>query len=412
MKRYKQSQQLCFLFLFLESSNITFVQSMTVAVEGQNVTLRCKASGQPPPFINWKRADGQEIMGMWSISEGNLTLIEANVDNQGTYICEAKNDVNTVTAETNLTVVAFTAIPPALMTAPEKAWVRLDCQSNVINKVMWRCKGKELPGNCLSYSNGTLVLQNVSTSKSGQYECVASIFNTTMHTQTRVLIGNFSCSHIKAVHPDTPSGNYTVDLDGEGGEDPFVIYCDMEDKIAVGVTVFSHDSEERGHVKVCYRRGCFSRDVTYTGTGITTNQLLNPTEVTSHCEQFIMFECNNNVSFIEEKFAWWVSRNRKPMYYWGGAARRSTKCACGLNNTCEGGGGCNCKNYGPGGWQDDSGLLTDKYSLPVTQLRFGDTTNVKEGFYYSWETQVLWNCSWSSCSYFVLLKHILFYDLE
>ena len=33
------------------------------------------------------------------------------------------------------------------------------------------------------------------------------------------------------------------------------------------------------------------------------------------------------------------------------------------------------------GWRGDSGLLTDKFSLPVTQLRFGDVESAGgEGF--------------------------------
>ena len=34
------------------------------------------------------------------------------------------------------------------------------------------------------------------------------------------------------------------------------------------------------------------------------------------------------------------------------------------------------------GWRKDSGLFTDKFSLPVKQLRFGDVDEPdKEGFY-------------------------------
>ena len=67
------------------------------------------------------------------------------------------------------------------------------------------------------------------------------------------------------------------------------------------------------------------------------------------------------------------------MHYWGGAAPGSEKCACGMTNTCDGGGGCNCKNDGPRGWRNDSGLLTDRSSFPVTQLRFG---RVNKDSYY------------------------------
>ena len=120
-----------------------------------------------------------------------------------------------------------------------------------------------------------------------------------------------------------------------------------------------------------------------TYSGATVAQLAGLSRVSSHCKQLVTFECFYGVSFIEERYAWWVSRKGEPMYYWGGAAPGSGKCECGMRNTPAGGGGCNCKNHGPGGWRSDSGLLTDKFSLPVTQLRFGDVGNISEEGYYA-----------------------------
>ena len=96
----------------------------------------------------------------------------------------------------------------------------------------------------------------------------------------------------------------------------------------------------------------------------------------------IKFECNNDLAFIEQKYAWWVSRDSSKMFYWGGATPGSGKCACGMTNTCRGGGQCNCKNSGSG-WREDSGLLTSRSSLPVTQLRFGDVDGAKEEGYHT-----------------------------
>ena len=57
--------------------------------------------------------------------------------------------------------------------------------------------------------------------------------------------GNRTCSDIKHSYPRTPSDSYVIDPDGEGGEKPFKVFCDMADKDGVGVTVVSHDSENR-----------------------------------------------------------------------------------------------------------------------------------------------------------------------
>ena len=112
-----------------------------------------------------------------------------------------------------------------------------------------------------------------------------------------------SCSSIKS---GSSSGSYIIDPDGKVGVAPFSVYCDMSDKGGVGVTIISHDSEKRTHVNSaspeCGGAGCYSNDVTY--TGVSTAQLAALTRVSQNCEQFIKFECNNDVAFIENHHAW------------------------------------------------------------------------------------------------------------
>ena len=348
-----------------------------MAVLLDNLTLSCKAAGHPTPMVTWKRKNEQMIDGKWTFLHGNLTLIEVSSNEQGTYDCEGKNGVNTATTETNLVVMKFTVAPPVLVTAPERAWIQLDCQTNIDSNVTWRRRGGDLPREHLSFLNGTLLLRDVTSSFSGYYVCAVRIDTTEVLKETQLIIGNLSCSHIKAGYPDAPSGNYTVDPDSEGGEDPFVMYCDTSDKNEIGVTVIGHDREERGHVRNCSTPGCYSINVTYVET--TLAQLANIVKVSTYCEQFIMFECNGSVAFIEEMGLWWLSRDRKPMYYCDGTVADSKTCACGMTSTCDGGGVCNCKSYGPRRWRNDSGLLTDRSNLPVTQLAFGSKTG--ESYY-------------------------------
>ena len=151
----------------------------------------------------------------------------------------------------------------------------------------------------------------------------------------------------------------------------------MSDKNRIGVTLVGHDREERSRVRNCNRPGCYSPNVTYFGVALA--QLANLVKVSTHCEQFIMLECNGSVAFMGEMASWWLSRDRKPMFHWGGAVAGSKKCACGMTSTCDGGGVCNCKTDGPRGWRNDSGLLTDRFSLPVTQLAFGSMSG--ESYY-------------------------------
>ena len=176
------------------------------------------------------------------------------------------------------------------------------------------------------------------------------------------------------------NGNYVINPDGVGGVSPFTVFCDMNDKAGVGVTVISHDSETRTLVDGYEEKGSYSRDVTYTGASLA--QLASLTRVSSHCEQFIKYECRDSM-LLQGSNGWLVSRDGTKMTYWGGASPDSNKCACGMTNTCaDPSRPCNCDKNDEK-WREDSGLLTHKSDLPVSQLRFGDTGSSNEKGYHT-----------------------------
>ena len=162
---------------------------------------------------------------------------------------------------------------------------------------------------------------------------------------------------------------------------PFTVYCDRSDKNGVGVTVISHDSERGTLVQGCEPPGCYSRNVRYNGASLS--QLASLISVSSHCEQFIRYECYNSAMLGHGVYAWWVLRDSTQMGFWGGASPGSGKCACGMTNSCaDPNYGCSCEKN-DNVWREDSGLLTDKTSLPVKQLRFGDIGDRGEQGYHT-----------------------------
>ena len=186
-----------------------------------------------------------------------------------------------------------------------------------------------------------------------------------------------SCSDLKKLDPKAGNGTYVIDPDGEGRGPPFNVTCDMTDKNAVGVTVISHDSEDRTLVDGFEEAGSYSRDINYTEADLL--QLASLTNVSTHCEQFIKYECINSLMF-QGNHAWWVSRDSAKMTYWGGADPGSGKCACGMTQSCAKKKPlCNC-DANDKIWREDSGLLTDKTRLPVKELRFGDTGVAQNNF--------------------------------
>ena len=192
-----------------------------------------------------------------------------------------------------------------------------------------------------------------------------------------------SCSDVKRFDPTAESGTYVIDPDGEGGLPPiYDVNCDMTDKNGIGMTVISHDSETRTQVIDFEGPGSYSRDIHYIGANFY--QLASLTIVSTHCEQFIKYECRASTMFNDNQYdAWWVSRDSVKITYWGGVGLGSGKCACGITSSCvEPSKFCNCdKNEYK--WREDSGFLTDKAHLPVKQLRFGDTGGLDEEGYHS-----------------------------
>ena len=322
------------------------------------------------------------------VDSGALTIYNVAKNDGGIYMCKAENLLGRDTS--TVLVVVFSSLrfkvrSPHEMTLLSGFNVRLPClaESDLKPTVTWEKEGKLLlPGDTHVLTNGTLLFRDIKQSHQGTYICRETNALTTIESKVRVnspVIAT-SCSVIRK-YSSSVSGNYVIDPDGEGGQAPFTVFCDMTDKSGVGVTVIGHDSESRTHVNGYNGQGSYSRDIHYTGASLS--QLASLTRVSTHCEQFTKYECYHSVLLYNRNpYGWWVSRDSTKMTYWGGASING-KCACGMTNSCANSGfGCNCdKNDFV--WREDSGLLTDKTKLPVKQLRFGDTYNSREHGYHT-----------------------------
>ena len=304
----------------------------------------------------------------------------------GTYLCKAENLLGKVTTHAQITVFSplkFTVRPTRLSKLLSGMKAIFHCQAANALEVEWLKDNKPLGGSVIVHSNGTLVITRASTQDNGNYVCIARNFHRSIRTTTQLVVRNpKSCSELKKKLPSKPSGNYVIDPDGQSGQSPFAVFCDMTDKGGVGVTVVSHDSEARTLVDGYGPAGSYSKDVRYNGASMA--QLAKLTQISTNCEQFTKFECNNDPGFLYDGYGWWVSRGGVRQDYWGGATPGSKKCACGMNNTCfSKNTGCNCEHNPGSGWRSDSGVLTDKTTLPVSQLRFGDTNASHEQAYHT-----------------------------
>ena len=349
------------------------------------MSLHCQATGQPTPTVTWRKLHGN---ARFSVEKLKMTIVNVIKEDGGDYVCSAENLLKEDSTVVQITVIEglkFKLLPPVKLVTSSSSTVRLNCAAQGALDTSWKQQGQTLIQNHIIYPNGTLVLRRVTLNDAGTYTCLAKNFRRSIEANTLLEVFPRSCSDLKSARSGSSSGTYMIHPDGKRGVTPFSVYCDMSDKGGVGVTVFSHDSESRTHVgniPGCSGRGCYSKDVRY--TGVSTAQLAALTRVSQNCEQFIKFECNNDVLFLELGYAWWVSRDGTQMNYWGGATGSDKMCACGVTNSCSSPNSkkCNCHNRASG-WREDSGLLTDKSVLPVTQIRLGDLDGSHEEGYHT-----------------------------
>ena len=357
-------------------------------VEGRNVTIMCNVTANPKPGgITWKKSDGILSSARTFVREGNITILNVTTQDNGSYVCTATNPCSTKSSSVLLRVYSalkFVIKPPSNVTVMAYKAVILRCSasSDLMPTILWTYNETfSLPSGAAVDSLNALIILSANISHSGTYTCNATNAFSSIQTSVTVHVKYpETCSKLKANISDV-SGDYLIDPDGDLGEDPFPVYCNMTDKGGVGVTVVSHNSENRTQVIGYNGRGKYSLDVHYRSASIS--QLKALTEASGNCQQFIKYECFH--ARLGE-FSWWVSRDGQKMTYWGGENLKTGGCVCGLTDSCADDGSlkCNCDKNDPK-WREDSGFLTIKSHLPVKQLRFGDTGDkyLKEEGYHT-----------------------------
>ncbi|GIY78727.1 g-protein coupled receptor GRL101 [Caerostris darwini] len=178
------------------------------------------------------------------------------------------------------------------------------------------------------------------------------------------------------------SGSYQIDVDGDGPLRPIWIECDMGDGRDPHqvLTVVHHDTEKPMNVRGFESSGSYVRNITYKGA--TEAHLIALIDLSFSCQQYIRWSCKGAMFgfwYPPDLHSWWVGRNWKNQYFWGGAETDSRSCGCHpychptrRNSTC------NCDDNNKLKWLYDSGLILDSSRLPVLQLRFGDTGEPSE----------------------------------
>ncbi|XP_048582220.1 peroxidasin [Nematostella vectensis] len=151
-------------------------------LEGNSVTLQCRAQGRPNPTIAWAKGGTPLDVHdphMRATSAGDLYIVGVTSRDDGTYRCTASNKAGSVSASTRLVVTAA----PYFITRPENtvelegSTASLQCRAggHPAPAIAWTKNGARLPSQDrhIVLPSGTLRILYLKHSDQGQYECQA-----------------------------------------------------------------------------------------------------------------------------------------------------------------------------------------------------------------------------------------------
>ncbi|XP_038625869.1 contactin-1 isoform X2 [Tachyglossus aculeatus] len=143
----------------------------TSALVGQNVTLECFALGNPVPEIRWRKVlEPMPGSAEISMSGSVLKIFNIQLEDEGTYECEAENSKGKDKHQARIYVQAY----------PE--WVEYinDTERDIGSDLYWPCvaTGKPIPTirwlkNGFPYQKGELRIYGLTFDHAGMYQCIA-----------------------------------------------------------------------------------------------------------------------------------------------------------------------------------------------------------------------------------------------
>uniref|UniRef100_A0A674A6B1 Ig-like domain-containing protein n=1 Tax=Salmo trutta TaxID=8032 RepID=A0A674A6B1_SALTR len=176
---------------------------MTVDV-GENVTLPCVARGFPLPTVTWRLKDGRAIIskayssgGTVQLETGHLLIQDVWLDDEGLYVCEAKNQFGTIRTEARVSVGGLE--PPLLahgapvITTGIGQSLSIPCMlldGIPLPERHWTHNGNQLSGRKFLRSDGSLYIERALPEDAGMYVCtavnVAGSVNTSVSLEVHV----------------------------------------------------------------------------------------------------------------------------------------------------------------------------------------------------------------------------------
>uniref|UniRef100_A0A3Q2CQH0 Contactin-associated protein-like 4 n=1 Tax=Cyprinodon variegatus TaxID=28743 RepID=A0A3Q2CQH0_CYPVA len=179
-----------------------------------------------------------------------------------------------------------------------------------------------------------------------------------------------SCEAYK--HNGNTSGYFYIDVDSSGPIKPQLVYCNMTDENTW--MEVQHNNTELTKVRPSPGENQHMVHFNYMSAEEQLKAILHQSE---YCQQELSYQCRKSRLLNTQEgspFSWWLGGPGLGLVqtYWGGAHPGSQQCACGLQGDCvDPQLYCNC-DADRLEWNEDSGLISHKESLPIRSLVLGD----------------------------------------
>ncbi|XP_068922061.1 inactive tyrosine-protein kinase 7 [Petaurus breviceps papuanus] len=159
----------------------------------KEATVSCSATGREKPTIRWMRADGSSLPDSVTDNAGTLHFSRVTRSDAGNYTCIASNEPQgQISAHVQLTVAVFITFKrePERTTVYQGHTAMLQCeaQGDPDPLIQWKGKDRILDPAQLGprmhiFSNGSLVIHDVTSEDSGRYTCIAGNSCNIRHTE-------------------------------------------------------------------------------------------------------------------------------------------------------------------------------------------------------------------------------------
>jgi len=209
---------------------LTPLETRITKTEASNVSLFCKASGNPPPNIRWQFGK-QIVNSRYTFPvKGGILISNVRKSNEGIIKCIAENILGTDVSETKLIVHTMPKVilPSTTLTATDGIAFEVVCRAygTPLPQLKWKRGFGDINAQQVlskDKKNLTLRFDKPTVYDTGTYICEAdSIIGKDVGSLLIIIASGKDCSFYRGIGK---SGIYNINPDGRR---PVKVFCDMD----------------------------------------------------------------------------------------------------------------------------------------------------------------------------------------